>query len=32
MAKRDRLIEGLERRMAQKIVDETLFAIRWTVV
>ena len=30
--KRDRLIDSLERRLAQRVETETLFTIRWTVV
>lgn len=32
MEKRDALIEGLERRLAQKTETKTLFTIRWTVI
>lgn len=32
MEKRDRLIDELEKRLAQKTTTETLFAIRWAVV
>jgi len=31
-AKRDRLIDELERRLAQRTESETLFAVRWSVV
>ncbi|MFN6195515.1 MAG: hypothetical protein ACK5BN_17025, partial [Planctomycetota bacterium] len=30
--KRDRLVESLEKRLAQKTSRETLFTIRWSVV
>jgi hypothetical protein len=32
MDKRDSLVDGLEKRLAQKTTSETLFVIRWTVV
>jgi hypothetical protein len=31
-AKRDRLVEGLEKRMLQKTETKTLFTVRWKVV
>ncbi len=31
MAKRDQLIDSLERRLAQRTETETLFTIRWAV-